>query len=44
MLGTRCFVSDVSFLVFKRPDQNKMYTKIHTLFHYYLPLPHLNLI
>jgi hypothetical protein len=39
MLTARRFVTAVRFLVFKRPDRNRMYSKPHTLLRYYLPQP-----
>jgi hypothetical protein len=39
MLTARRFVTVVRFLVFKRPDRNRMYLKLHTLLRYYLPQP-----
>jgi len=39
MLTARRFATVARFLVFKRPDRNRMYLKLRTLLRYYLPQP-----
>jgi len=39
MLTARRLMTAARFLVFKRPDRNRMYSKLHTLLRYYLPQP-----